>query len=420
MTRGREISLGIFLIVLIGSQGCAANPPVPTPSPSVTETSSAVGDGVLRIGTILPSSGTFGFIGAAQVAGVNLAIKDINEAGGVNGAPVEVVHRDSGDAPTTKAEESFADLATNAVDLVIGPSSSVLAERIIPLAEKAQIALISPAATFPNLTQSGNISVFFRTIPSYQVQGLALGEVLSEDGPIRAALVYVDDDLGRALDSTFSESIVANGSELVASIAVPPKSTDLSAIVKQLVDAKPDVVVMSSAYSAVALTKSLISQVIASGFGGSKLWLTTQNAGDYSQAFPAGTLKDVNGIIEGFQPDKVFTARLKQVAPTLTSYRYAAEAYDATVLAALAAVVSGDDDAIAIRTHLRDVSVGGIKCTSYSECLEVLVTQSDLDYDGISGAVNFDAVGEISPAFYGLYTFNSENKFVFAKGIVAG
>ncbi|MDP3208861.1 MAG: ABC transporter substrate-binding protein, partial [Rhodoglobus sp.] len=113
---------GIGLLALLAA--CAAPEPISTPTPTATLAPS--GDGVLRIGTLIPTSGTFAFLGAAQAAGVETAIKEINDAGGVNGSPVEVFHRDSGDATTTKVEESMADLVAKAVDVVIGPSSSAL------------------------------------------------------------------------------------------------------------------------------------------------------------------------------------------------------------------------------------------------------------------------------------------------------
>ena len=69
---------------------------------------------------------------------------------------------------------------------------------------------------------------------------------------------------------------------------------------------------------------------------------------------------------------------------------------------------------------LVDVSRGGIKCTSFGECLDVLKTESDIDYDGVSGPLNFTEQHDVAPAYYGLYTYSAENKFVFARGIVAG
>ena len=66
----------------------------PTPTPIITPS----GDGVLKVGTLLPTSGTFSFLAAAQAAGVAAAVTEINAAGGVNGEDVVVVGADSGEA----------------------------------------------------------------------------------------------------------------------------------------------------------------------------------------------------------------------------------------------------------------------------------------------------------------------------------
>lgn len=398
--------------------GCTAPTPTPTggsaPSPTTT-----LGDGVLRVGTLFPVTGAAAYIGPAQAAGVALAIADVNAAGGVEGKPVELLVRDSGEASATTLETSFADMVSNDVDVVIGPSSSLLAARVIPLAAKAEITVISPAATFPDLTTAADDGYFFRTIPAYGHQGRALAKVLSEKGPAKVALLYIDDEFGRALAPTLAEGLEQLGSTVALSQGVPPGTADLSIVIEQLKAAAPDAVVLGSTYASVDATKALIAAVIAAGYGGAKLWLTTQNTGDYSQALPNGTLTDVNGIIEGYQPDDAFIARLKTIDASLVTFRYAAEAYDAVILAALAAVQAGDAGS-AIAATLGDVSVGGLKCGSFTECLGPLQAGADVDYDGVSGPLNFTAAGDISSASYGLYAYDGENRFVFGRGVLAG
>ncbi|CAN5198317.1 ABC transporter substrate-binding protein [soil metagenome] len=411
-------ALAVGVVVSLGACSTPVPMPVPTGSPSATP-QAVLGDGVLRIGTLMPTSGNFAFLGPAQVAAVSVAVAEINAAGGVNGKPVELLPRDSGDASTTTAEASLADLVANKADVVIGPTSSVLATRLLPAIVAAKIPMISPAATFPGLTTANDDGLFFRTIPAYGDQGSALAKVLSTADGQKVALVYTDDDLGAAILPTLKAGLEKGKSTLFTE-PVPPATTDFAPIIAAVVAAKPDVVVLATAYSSLDLTKALITQLVGAGYGGAKLWLTTQNAGDYSQALPAGSIVGVNGIIEGAQADDAFIARLKAVTPDLASFRYAPEAYDATIMAALAAVVAKDDSGTAIAGALQDVSRDGIKCTTFAECIQVLAAGDGIDYDGISGPLGFTDAGDPTPASYGLYTFNAENKFDFARGIVAG
>lgn len=417
---GASLRAAACLAVILSLAACTTAPVDTEPTPMTVATAQPAGDGILRIGTLMPGSGTFAFLGPAQAAAVQVAVNEINAAGGVNGKPVELLARDSGDASTTTAETSLADLVANKVDVVIGPTSSVIAARILPAIVGAKIPMISPAATFPGLTTANDDGFFFRTIPPYGDQGTALAKVLTAKGPARVALVYVDDDLGKAILPTLTAGLKAAKSPLTVAVPVPSATTDFAPIIAKVVAAKPDAVVLATAYSSLDLTKALIAQLVGAGFGGAKLWLTAQNSGDYSQALPGGSIVGVNGIIEGAQSDDAFIAKLKAVTADLATFRYAPEAYDATIMAALAAVVAKNDSGQAIAATLQDVSRGGIKCTTFEECLGVLDAGDDIDYDGISGPLGFTDQGDPSTAYYGLYTFNAENKFDFSSGIMAG
>lgn len=392
-----------------------------TPSATLTPAVTPTGDGILRIGTIFPTSGTFSFLAAAQKAGVAAAVKEINAAGGVNDEPVEIVAVDSGEAKKTTLESNFKKLVAEDVDVVIGPSSSALAQRAIPLAMDAKIPLISPAATLSSLDDVFDDGYFFRTIPAYDQQGYALANALAGgETAQKIAFVSIADEQGTALHDTFVAALAEYGTELVADEVFTASTTKFDPIIASLKEAAPDVVVVGSTYDSEKATKAAIEKIVAAGFTSSELWLTSLNTGDYSQTFKNGTLKGVRGVIEGHQPSKAFIATLKSTNSKLTSYRYAAEAYDATMLAVLAAIVAQDDAGEAIAGSLYDVSKSGVKCLSFAECLEVLKTTNDIDYDGVSGPVNFTPGGNVEPAFWGFYTYDGENKFVYKSGAIFG
>src|SRR5690606_31592280 len=145
-------------------------------------------------------------------------------------------------------------------------------------------------------------------------------------------LVYRDDALGRSLDAALATALETAEIEYEsADVAAEADAEALADAVKAVGDAKPDVVVLATPDNG-DQTKALITQLSAAGFGGAKLWLTSQNLADYSQALPAGLLANVNGILDGASPDAEFVAKVKKEDPGVADVRYAAEAYDATVL----------------------------------------------------------------------------------------
>lgn len=411
----RVATTALAVAALVALTGCGGTPaPTPTPTPTVTPT----GDGELRIGTLFPSSGGVTFIGPAQVAGVKAAVREINAAGGVNGVPVVVVSRDSGDAATQTVEASFADLVAQGVDVVIGPSSSVLSQRLLAPAADAAVPLISPAATYPQLTALDEAGIFFRTIASYPHQAIVLADLFAARDVTSVAVVFRDDDLGSSLSAALATALESAEIELEAvEVAADANAEALAAAVATVKEAAPDAVVLATPDNG-DQTKALVTQLSAAGFGGAKLWLTSQNLADYSQALPAGLLNGVNGLLEGADADAAFQAKIKQEDPGVIDFRYAAEAYDATVLAALAAQLAGDDGGASITGLLAAASVGGVKCTSFGECLDVLRSQPDVDYDGISGSVNFDAQGDPERGTYAVVAYNAENKYARQSAVV--
>ncbi len=403
----RAAAASALLVSAVLLTACSSQP-MPTPTPAPTATASPIGDGVLTVGTLFPSTGATAFIGGPQLDGVKAAVADINAAGGVNGKPVVLLTDDAGDATTQTAEASLADLAKKGADVIIGPSSSVLAQRLLTAAAAARIPLISPAATYPQLSTLDTQNIFFRTIPSTALQGVALGTLLPSKKQLKVALLATSDDIGQSIVQTLGDTLSANGGTLVKNVALTAAS-DPATVIADLKTAAPDAVVLDTPDNG-AQTKAFITALVAAGYGGAKLWLTSQNLADYSQALPAGQLDGVSGVIEGAAADAGFQAKIKAVDPAATSFQYAPEAYDATILAALAATLAHDDAGIKVASKLQAASVGGIKCTSYAECLDVLATEPSIDYDGVSGDVNLDAVGDPTTGGYGIYTYTADNR----------
>jgi ABC-type branched-subunit amino acid transport system substrate-binding protein len=378
------------------------------------------GNGVLTIGTLFPTTGELSFLGPAQTAGVDAAVQEINAAGGYNGKPVVVVHENSGDAGTSTPAAGLTALIAAKADVVIGPSSSDLAQSLLAQAAAAHVALISPAATFPISSTPATAPYFFRTIPAYATQGYALAQSIPKKSLSRVALIYADDTVGASLAQVLPNALRQQHGTVVSSVSVAASATSYSDIIANVVASKPDAVVLATEGGATSQTLALIKALTAAKLGGSDLWLTSQNLADYSQALPAGELTGVNGVLEGATPSAAFVAQLAKVHPGLSSTLYAAESYDATILAALAATSAKDDGGAAIARTLRATSEGGITCSSWAECMTVLKTDSNIDYGGVSGPVDLAANGDLSSAYYGIYAYSAHNTYSRVSTVLVG
>ena len=105
-----------------------------------------------------------------------------------------------------------------------------------------------------------------------------------------------------------------------------------------------------------------------------------------------------------------FRERLATVDPALKDYNYAAESYDAVVTSALAALVAESDSGEAIGAELPGVTKDGEKCTTFEECTALIEAGDDIDYDGISGPIELNDVGDPTSASIGIYTYGPDNK----------
>ena len=109
----------------------------------------------LKIGSLLPTTGSLAFLGPPEIAGVNLGIKEVNDAGGVLGKPVEVIHRDSGDTKTDIATQSTTALLGQGVSAIVGAASSGVSKTVINQITGAGVIQFSPGEHVPGLHHLG-------------------------------------------------------------------------------------------------------------------------------------------------------------------------------------------------------------------------------------------------------------------------
>ena len=131
-------AIGVALVLALALAGCTAPTARPTATPSAIATIAPSGDGLLRIGTLFPMTGAAAASGAAQVAGTELAGREISEQGGVLGKPIQLIHRNSaGDVAA-----ALADLLARGVDVVFWDAASRAPKGVAASVAAARVALV--------------------------------------------------------------------------------------------------------------------------------------------------------------------------------------------------------------------------------------------------------------------------------------
>ncbi|MBD1591453.1 ABC transporter substrate-binding protein [Arthrobacter sp. S1_S22] len=399
---------GIACPATEGSGGAAASQPAETPSvpPSTGSTETP-----LRIGSLLPTTGSLAFLGPPEIAGVNLGIDEVNKAGGVLGKPVEVIHRDSGDTKTDIATQSTSALLGQGVSAIIGAASSGVSKTVINQITGAGVIQFSPANTSPDFTTWDDNGLYWRTAPSDVLQGKVLGNYMATCGAQTVGMIVLNDAYGTGLASNIKSAFEAAGGQVVAEELFNEGDSQFSSQVDKVIAAQPDAIALITFDQA----KSIVPLMTGKGVKPTQMFLVDGNTSDYSKDFQPGTLKGARGTIPGTFAQDDFKKKLLAIDPALKDYSYAGESYDAVNLIALAAEAAQSTKGVDIAAKLKEVSEGGEKCTSYAACVTLIREGKDADYDGQSGPVTFSDAGDPTEAYIGIYEYQDDNKYTAVK-----
>ena len=376
----------------------------------------------LVVGTLLPNTGSLAFLGPPEVAGVQLAINDINEAGGVLGQPVTLIPGDSGDTTTDTANTTVDRLLAGGADVIVGAASSAVSLQVIDKITSAGVVQISPANTSDQFVCYADRGQYFRTAPTDVLQAQALAQLIAEDGAQRVSILALNDPYGTGLASNTVENLEAAGipSDQLQTIIYDPNAQSYNAEIDDVNNFAPDAVAI------IGFDESarIITRMHELGIGPSDGMLVYGVDGNMGNALgesvAAGLLDTMRGTTPLTDVGTEFQDRLKTVDPALLDFNYAGESYDAVVIPALAAVQACSTACVDSAGNINRVTKDGEKCTTFAECLPLLEAGTDIDYDGVTGELNFSDAGEPATGSYGNLVFGPDNTLTTEDYIVVG
>ncbi|WP_297083778.1 ABC transporter substrate-binding protein [uncultured Demequina sp.] len=364
----------------------------------------------LKIGTLLPLTGSLAFLGPPEVAGVELAAQEINEAGGVLGNPVEVTQGDSSDTQNTQiASQTVTDLLSDGVSAIIGAASSAVTLNVVDDIVAAEVMMVSPANTATTL--SGYDPFYARVAPPDTVQGNALAQLMLDDGHENIGILVFNEDYGTSLRDVIKDTVEAAGGTITygnPGEEFDPAATNFQAEVDAVLATEPDAI----ALIAFDQTTQILDPLITGGLDAANLYMTDGNTADYNGEVADGLIEGAQGTIPGANPDDDFKARLDEVhGETLDSYAYGAESYDATMLVALAAVRGGGTDGPTIQANIAAVSgsEGGTECSTFADCVELLESGEEIAFQTVGGSGPLNEANDPSSAYIGVYSYDANN-----------
>ena len=166
------------------------------------------------LGGLWPETGSLAYLAPPELAAEKLAVKDINDAGGVLGNDVTTVDADTSDADHADQNTSAAQsVLSKNPSFVIGPASSSVVKNTYKSITSQNVPMLSMGATSASF--SGLSDYFFRTVAPDTVQGAVMGNLIAQDGVQKLAIAVFNDEYGTGLRDTVVKTAGDAGVDIV-------------------------------------------------------------------------------------------------------------------------------------------------------------------------------------------------------------
>ncbi len=197
--------------------------------------------GTIKIGFVGPLSGDAANLGANARAAVEIAVDEVNKAGGVNGRPLEVVYEDGGCNGKTASAAANKLINADHVPVILGGACSGETMSFTGAAEQSKTVVFSYCSSVPALTNAGDY--IFRDYPSDSFQGVyGANYAYNQLGARKVAILYVKSDWGAGIKDVFKPAFQNLGGQIVAEEGYEQTSRDLRTQLTKIKSVKPDLV----------------------------------------------------------------------------------------------------------------------------------------------------------------------------------
>jgi branched-chain amino acid transport system substrate-binding protein len=335
----------------------------------------AAGKPGLKLGIIVPLSGPSARFGGFATHGAELAVKQINAGGGVNGAPITLTRGDSQGTPVESVSAARRMLSEGGYQAILGDIASSATIALQPVVEDAKIILLNAASSNPDITYKAGVGGYkwsFRSYPTDELRAKVVVQYGAEKrGFTRYSALSVDSDYGRGAIGFSKKYLPEFKSELVSEDYYKDDETDFRPVLSRIRSLNVQAIL---SYGLPDATRLLGRQMLETGLAGKVVLM-----GSAEFTYP-DTIKVAPRAFEGavevqaWAPDlanprsQQFVADYKAAygteVPNVHSYTHW-EAVHLLAAAAQAAKGPSNDD-------LRDALAG-------------------IDYDGATGHIRFDA-----------------------------
>lgn len=373
-----------------------------------------------QIGDLVPLTGDLSVFGPPGRKAADLAVKQINQAAKSAGVDttVSVSHADTETQAQSSVQAARKLISAGATCLAGAWASADTIPTGTSVAARQRVPLISPASTSAEITGLDDNGFVFRTAPSDLLQGKALADTIEKElgGTDKTvSLAARNDAYGQGLIDAFKKAWEGKGGKTTGPVLYDPQQPSYNSEAGKIVSGNPDAFVIIDFPETYA--KMGAALVRTGSFDPKKMFIADGLASD---SIPKGIPKAAIAGARGTRPGtpesgpvvKKF-AELFKAAGGPERATFDAQNFDAVTLCYLGAVAANSTKGADIADKLQDVSGPPGKqydFTDLSGAVKALAGGDDIDFQGVTGPIDFDDKGDPTTATYEVYKYGQDSK----------
>jgi branched-chain amino acid transport system substrate-binding protein len=353
----------------------------------------------ILIGAVIPLSGALASFGPRFQVAAQLALDEVNKAGGVLGRRVELIVRDSGTNPQQGVQAATDLINVNKVQVIFGAAASGVTIPISSVTVPAKVVLISPSATSPAITNLKDDDFVFRTAPPDTLQGIVLAALARFFRRYtRIAIIARNDAYGAGLADVTKNVFERLGGKANV-VLYETNVTDFSAQISAATRDNPEAISLITFDEG----EALITQMVRAGVTNFDLLVDGNKNQDLIdrlvKSIGTAPLEGKVGTAPALAPGAGGDAFAKAYRQRLNEdpFVFTPHSFDALAIVCLAIQKAGEYNGVKIRDNLRFVANPPGKVFTVGQlgdALAAIKAGEDVNYEGASGSVDLDAAGE--------------------------
>jgi branched-chain amino acid transport system substrate-binding protein len=351
----------------------------------------------INIGTLCPLTGAGGSYGPDMQRSVVAVVERINKAGGILGRPVQLFHEDDQTSAEAGVRAARKLIDVNKVIAIVSTWASAVTLAVRPLCVEAQVFLIGVSGA-DAVTQGDHKGYVARTQPNTKLQGSMYAKfVVSKKEWKRVAYLALQTPYARSFGDAFGAIVRAAGVTITDDLIYEDKKPSYRSEVTRILATNPDLIMLEG-YTPDSVV--MAKDIYKAGYKGAILAPSFAVNAKFIEGAGPEVAEGIWNMDRAPLFDSPAYKEFSSAVPRNDTSPYAPQAWDQMSIVALAlAAGKGEASGTVIKDNLRAVAnPPGTVVYSFAEGAKLLGEGKKINYEGASGACDFDAIGDILSA----------------------